>query len=272
MVAGCHAQAAPERPRSIVDSTLASDFNPATTGTIAGQIRWEGPQPQLPARRFFPTPTLLGSTHPHPHVPLIDPETQGIAEAVVFLREVEPRRARPWHHGRVRVEHTRRELLIDQDGRFARTGFVRRGDLIEVVSRDEDYHCLRGRGAVFFGIPLPDRNVISKRRLDQEGVIELTSGAGFYWMNAHLLVADHPYFARTDDQGRFALAQVPAGSYELVAWLPSWIERGHERDPETGAISRLLLAPPCEQRQQVHVVAGGALTISFTWSRRLVEK
>ncbi len=270
-LAGCHAQAALERETAPARDSLATEFDATATGTLDGVVRWQGDQPDLPRRQFFATPTVAGSDHASPHLPEVDPDTQGLRRAVVFLRDVEPRRARPWHHGQVRLEHVRRELQIHQDGVVSGTGFVRRGADIEVVSRDKDFHALRGRGACTFGIPLPDRDVISKRRLDTTGVVDLTSAAGFHWMSAHLFVADHPYFTRSDAQGRFTLEQVPPGTYELVCWLPSWVILRHERDAEAGQISRLLLAPPCEKRQTVRVDSGGTASVSFTWSRAEVE-
>jgi hypothetical protein len=37
-------------------------------------------------------------------------------------------------------------------------------------------------------------------------------------MRAYLGVVDHPYFAVTGEDGAFALAAVPAGSYVLAVW------------------------------------------------------
>jgi len=42
------------------------------------------------------------------------------------------------------------------------------------------------------------------------------------WMKAYVSVFDHPYFAVTDDTGRYQIDNVPPGKYEVVAW--------HERD------------------------------------------
>ena len=42
------------------------------------------------------------------------------------------------------------------------------------------------------------------------------------WMKAYVSVFDHPYFAVTDDSGRYQIENVPIGNYEVVAW--------HERD------------------------------------------
>lgn len=38
------------------------------------------------------------------------------------------------------------------------------------------------------------------------------------WMGAWLVVADHPYYAVTDEKGAFRLTDVPPGDYELVVW------------------------------------------------------
>ena len=38
------------------------------------------------------------------------------------------------------------------------------------------------------------------------------------WMKAWIMVADHPYFAVTDENGNFKIENVPAGKYEIVFW------------------------------------------------------
>jgi plastocyanin len=37
-------------------------------------------------------------------------------------------------------------------------------------------------------------------------------------MSAYILVFSHPYFAVTDADGRYAISNVPAGSYRLMVW------------------------------------------------------
>ena len=40
------------------------------------------------------------------------------------------------------------------------------------------------------------------------------------WMEAHVLVVDTPYFARTGTDGRAAITNVPAGRYRVRPWHP----------------------------------------------------
>jgi hypothetical protein len=37
-------------------------------------------------------------------------------------------------------------------------------------------------------------------------------------MSAYILVFNHPFFAVTDDDGRYAIAGVPAGTHVLAVW------------------------------------------------------
>jgi hypothetical protein len=40
------------------------------------------------------------------------------------------------------------------------------------------------------------------------------------WMRAYVVVQDHPYFAITDQDGKFAIEGLAPGKYELEAWHP----------------------------------------------------
>src|SRR5512147_1260505 len=93
---------------------------------------------------------------------------------------------------------------------------------------------------VLFNVPLP----ISQRYPHESGLsahfakhyegqpitqrVHMTKGrrvfvmqCGFHaYMESWALVKDHPYYAITDEQGRFSLTDIPPGTYRVVVWHP----------------------------------------------------
>ena len=62
------------------------------------------------------------------------------------------------------------------------------------------------------GQVVPDEKILAA-----PGVVEVR-GEVHPWLRAWVLVFDHPYHAATGADGGFSLADVPPGSYRLVAW------------------------------------------------------
>jgi hypothetical protein len=246
----------------------ASRFDPSTAGVVSGRVTWDGPLPDVPpfeVRSFIMAgePGKDPLIAPNPNAPRIDPASRGVAGAVVFLRGVGAT-ARPWDHPPVRVEMRDRSFHVVQGGADTRIGFVRRGEPVEMVSREQRFHVLHAGGAAFFSLTFPDPEKPRVRRLDAKGLVELTSAAGYYWMRAYLFVDDHPYYARTDAAGAFRIEGVPPGRYEVVCWLPSWREARHERDPETSLVTRLSFRPPLERARPLDLPSRGSVTADFT--------
>jgi hypothetical protein len=256
----------PPAPRPVSDA--GSEFDAASAGTITGHIRWAGDPPTAPpliARPNIlnPDPNRTATAWRNPNTPAIDSETRGVKGAVVFLRGVDPRRARPWDLPPVRVVMQGQQFHIQQGESDGAVAFVRRGDEVEMVSADPAFHSLHAGGAAFFTLTFPDPDRPRRRRLTERGIVELTSAAGYFWMRGYLIVDDHPYYTVTDSTGRFRLADVPAGNYELVCWLPDWREERHERDPETSLIIRLFFRPPWETVRGVELARRAEATVDF---------
>jgi hypothetical protein len=244
----------------------ASDFNPATAGTIAGQVTWEGDVPVV-APFSSPVNTIsepIGNKlfWANPNAPVVEAQSRGVVGAILFLRGLDPRRSRPWDHPPVHVRMRDYQLVLEQGASAAPTAFVRRGDAVEMVSEQAAFHSLQARGAAFFSLAFPDAGRPRRRVLSQAGLVELSSGAGYFWMRGYLFVDDHPYYTRTDGTGHFRLEQVPPGVYELVCWLPSWHEADHERDGDTCLICRFLFRPPVEVVQRLVLDRAEAKTVA----------
>jgi hypothetical protein len=251
-------------------SDTASLFDPNTVGIIQGEVTWQGEAPTVApfqaSIKHLSEPSGRRRLWDNPNAPGVDARSRGVAGAVVFLRGVDPRHGRPWDHARVRVALRDHQVVVCQDTTEGRTGFVRRGQAVEMVSEQAVFHALQARGAAFFTLAFPDADQPRQRRLSQPGLVELSSGAGHYWMRGYLFVDDHPYYTRTNAEGRFRLEQVPPGEYELVCWLPNWHEAAHERDGDTCQISRLTFCPPVEVMQPLALSPGETKTAGFTLS------
>jgi hypothetical protein len=251
-------------------SALSSAFDAATTGTITGRVTWDGAVPRVapfhaPVTPLSELPTGPKLDWPNPHAPVVDDKTAGVAGAVVYLRGVDPAKARPWDLPPVTVAVRDCRYHVVQGDQDSITGFVRRGDAITVVSEQDRLHAVQARGAEFFTLMLPDQNRPRQRTLARPGIIELTSNTGQFWMRAHLFVADDPYLCRTDSGGRFTLPQIPAGHYELACWLPDWHEASHERDGETTFICRMAFRPAVVKVREVAVAAGRQESAQFSY-------
>jgi hypothetical protein len=267
-MAGCSAPAQPPPAADRVVET-SQEFDPSSTGTLTGQVVWEGELPHVPPFQAYVTarsekPRGIKQAWANPHAPHLAP-ARGVGNAVILLRGVDLRKARPWDHPAALVEMRDYQITVCQDGRSP-FGFVRRGQEVELVSRQDDFHTLVARGATMFSVPFADPNLLRKRRLDTCGRVELSNGSSSFWMRAHLFVADHPYLTRTDAEGRFALNQVPAGQYELVCWVPNWRVAEQELDADTWGITSINYGPPVELVQQVTLHARETKMSRFTIS------
>ena len=265
---GCDDGAPPEKILPDAAAEIGREFDATTAGELRGRVTWRGSIPEVPMYR---APVSPGNEHagqprrywPNPNAPRIDPASKGVAGAVVFLRGVDPRRARPWDHPRVRVELRDYQIHVCQCDHDGNSGFVRRGEEIEMVSRQPLYHSLRVRGTNFFTRAFPDTDHPCSQRLDRAGTVELSSGCGYFWMRGWVFVVDHPYYTFADAKGNFTLPQVPPGHYELVCWLPDWHEALRELDAETALICRLTFRPPVEVVQPVQLAPRRTQSVEF---------
>lgn len=240
---------------------LASDFQPQKCGTIRGRILWRGAKPNLP-EVLGAVPTKPGEysfqKFPAPFQPRIA-DDGGLAGVLISLEGVNPAQAKPWDLPPVRLVWQAGRLRCEQFPDCDSLGIVRQGEEVPIEARDTIPHVLRGRGADFFALPFPIGSASKSRRFPQLGLVELSSGMGYFWAMADLHVVTHPYYAVTDSRGHFELKQVPAGEHRLSATLRQWTVTGQERDPETGLVFRQSFDPAWVQNE-TRTIAASAMT------------
>lgn len=101
---------------------------------------------------------------------------------------------------------------------------VRSGTTVRFYNRDPHDHHIKS----FSPAKAIDIRVNSKKEdptqvlFDKAGEVALV--CYFHdWMRGFVYVVDTPYFAKTDKTGNALLASLPAGKYEISAWVPKMI-------------------------------------------------
>lgn len=144
---------------------------------------------------------------------------------------------------------------------------------VVVVNMDPAFHDVQAYETshlgprVLFNVPLP----ISKRYPNEIGLsdhfhkhyegipmvqtVKMTKGrqiftmqCGFHaYMESWALVVDHPYYAITDQEGKFEIGDVPPGTYKATIWHP-YLREAYEqvvtvKPKETAAVEFKVAAP-----------------------------
>lgn len=141
------------------------------------------------------------------------------------------------------------ELVFDQqECRFIpHAMIVRTGQTVRVLNGDpigHNTHTLTLTNSVFNQRnPVNDREGIELvYRKRERGPIQIVCDV-HPWMRAYHLVVDHPVAALTDDQGRFEITRVPAGSQRFRIWheRSGYLERGLNVEIEADAETEVQL-------------------------------
>jgi hypothetical protein len=233
-------------------------------GKITGTVKWSGPVPHAlsllinkdesicdpDAKRYRDLERLI-----------VGPQG-GVANTVVFLKNVSSGKAFDFPEARrsLNQQHCRYEphiLLVPQHAELG------------MKSSDATLHTVHMDGAATYNLPFPFPNQVITRPMQSAGVVNLKCNGGHVWMNAEILVAPHPYYAVTDESGKFELKDVPAGDYEIVAWHEGWslLRRESAFDVLTERrIQRPIFSEPRTWEKKIAVAQNEATDVSFILS------
>ncbi len=107
---------------------------------------------------------------------------------------------------------------------------------IDIVNSDPLAHNIHGLAKVNrefnFGQPTPGTRQHTLRRAENAITVKCDIHP---WMNSILFVMDHPFFAITDNEGKYSLPNLPAGNHTLVAWHETFGEREMNISVSSGA-------------------------------------
>jgi hypothetical protein len=121
-------------------------------------------------------------------------------------------------------------------------------------------------GAASFNLPFPFTNQVTSRTMSTPGLVNLRCNGGHVWMNAEMMVVQHPYYAVTDESGRFEFTGVPPGTYQIVAWHEGWGLAGKEQAYDVlteRTVQRPVFSEPKTWEKSVAVTTNGSSTVNF---------
>jgi uncharacterized membrane protein/plastocyanin len=124
--------------------------------------------------------------------------------------------------GKVFPDVPKEPILIDQRNcqYVPRVVAVRVGQRVEFINSDSTFHNVRSvtKANEDFNVGMPMQSPNISRVFTKPEIVLQTKCSVHPWMTASIAVMDHPYFALSDKDGRFAIKDLPPGHYTIEAW------------------------------------------------------
>jgi hypothetical protein len=233
-------------------------------GTITGTVKWSGPVPHLPTAVINKDNQICdpNSQKTRDLERLIIGPQSGVANTVVFLKDITRGKAMnlPAERRFLDQKHCRYEphiLLVPVKGE------------LQMESSDATLHTVHMDGAATYNLPFPFPNQVISRPMQTAGLVELKCNGGHTWMNAEMFVVNHPYYAITDENGKFELTNVPKGNYEIEAWHEGWTVLHQEGSFDVlteRRVQRPVFSPARNWEKSVNVESNATAVVNFVIS------
>jgi hypothetical protein len=201
------------------EGEAASAAGPTGTGwaTIKGQFIYDGEPPERKPYGVDKEHSIcsINGQIPLQETLVVDQPSKGIKNVAVYLRDA----SRVHDSAQPKSE----PVVFDQEHCVFKTHLLGAmvGETIELKNSDPTGHNtnLIGTG---FNPSIPGGGSITYK-VQKETAVPIKVACSIHpWMVAHMLMRKNAYYAVTDDQGRFEIANVPAGEpLEFQVWHES---------------------------------------------------
>ncbi len=193
---------------------ILSGFSLAHAGTVTGTVKYEGEAPSFKPIKMDADPICL-TKHNQPVLPqtlvLGDGNTMG--NVFVHVKSGLPKKDYP-----VPPE----PVVIDQQGcqYFPHVAGVMVGQVLKILNPDGTLHNVHAMGKANpeFNLAMPKFRTETTKIFDKPEFAIPFKCDVHPWMSAYVSVMPHPYFNVTLENGKYTIADLPAGTYEIEAW------------------------------------------------------
>lgn len=221
-------------------ATAAPPIEVADPATIRGHVMWEGEPPTLSPIDMREEPTCAERHSEPPVQEEVVAQDGNLGNVFVYVREgLEGQFPAP-----------QEGVVLDQFGCFYRPRVIgiQAGQPLIVKNSDGLLHNVNATPQINrgFNFSQPVNMETTRSFTTQEIMIPVRCDV-HGWMRAYIGVVDHPYYAVSERDGTFTIANLPPGDYVLEAW--------HER---YGAQTLNVSVGPNEEAE-VHVAYNAAM-------------
>jgi plastocyanin len=178
-------------------------------GSISGTVKYDGDVPAAKILKVNKDEQTCGHDNKQSEELIVNGESKGIKNAVVSLVEIAAGKKAGVLTGVV----DQKECLFTPH-----VIAVSAGASVDMLNSDNVMHNLHSwsiKNAGFNEGVSGGGKLTKKFELPE--VVKITCDV-HKWMSSFIIVKANPYFAVTDEAGRFKIDNVPAGSYKLEAW------------------------------------------------------
>lgn len=179
-------------------------------GTITGIVKYDGDVPAVKVLKVDKDEQTCGHENKQSEELVINGESRGIKNVVVSLVDIAAGK---------KAEATAAAVLDQKECLFTpHVLAVSAGASVDLLNSDNVMHNLHS-----WSIKNPGFNEgVSgggklTKKFDIPEVVKITCDV-HKWMSSFIVVKANPYFAVTDENGRFKIENVPSGSYKIEAW------------------------------------------------------
>jgi hypothetical protein len=171
-------------------------------GTISGSVKWSGPAPRIPAFPVTKDPQICDpdSRKTIELERLIVGPQGGVANTVVYLKNISSGKA-------LEAPEQRRHLDQRHCHYIPHILLVPENAALQMQSSDATLHTIHMEGAATFNLPFPFPNQVISRTMSSPGLVHLRCNGGHVWMNVEMMVIPHPYYAVTEESGKFEFTE-----------------------------------------------------------------